>query len=708
VEKITKRRGNNYKFITLLIISAFVLTCAAVLTGGYTRTGYSLEVGRPSPSRFVANRDVVNTVATEKLKDDARKSVMDFYITDSAATETLLRQMDDFFAAAFDRRKLMSPIYTPGQDPSAQVPQGQNPQDSDFQTDEASGSVLSEYLSQSQIDELINLDTAAFNDLRGNLTVILEDILERGVRPDTVESNIADARERISLLEYPSAVRNLASEIISDFIKPNRIIDTDETERLKEEKADAVEPVICLSNQKIIDENEIITAEAYGLLEALGYVNRSFAENILPSVGAIILIVVLFVFSMMYINHFHQEILDKRKILFLIFTLYACLIVITWAMAGGNYFFVPVLLFTVLISMLISHRLSIFLNFAVTVITLLIFKGDIDYLVYYLIAGTAIGVLAAYTTERSKVVFVGLLSALVNVGVLIGYSMFFETSVMGADSVRRLVSGITFASGAGLLSVILATGSLPVWEAFFGIITPIKLLDLTNPNNEVLNRLTIEAPGTYHHSLIVANLAETAAYDIGADPAIARVGGYYHDIGKLKYPQYFSENIVGENPHDKMETHTSIEVIRSHVDFGLEMAETYKLPTVIKDIIVQHHGSTLMKYFYFKTKNDNPGLKVDERDFRYLNPIPNSKEAAAVMLADTAEAAVRSRMTPGTPIDEVEKLVRSLIKDKLDDGQLENSGFTIKDLDIAAKAFMRVFKGMYHERVPYPTDGKKP
>jgi putative nucleotidyltransferase with HDIG domain len=259
-----------------------------------------------------------------------------------------------------------------------------------------------------------------------------------------------------------------------------------------------------------------------------------------------------------------------------------------------------------------------------------------------------------------------------------------------------------FASLNGVLTVIICVGSLPFWEAFFGVVTPIKLLDLTNPTNLLLRRLTIEAPGTYHHSLIVANLAETAAYDIGANPNTARVGGYYHDIGKLKYPQYFIENVAGENPHDSMDPFNSAQVIISHVTYGLTLASEFKLPQFVRDIIQEHHGDTVIQFFYRKAVAENGGQPVNEEDFRYPYVKPQSRESACVMLADTVEAAVRSMIPRVKSVDEVESQITTLIRDKLYDGQLSDSKLSIRDVDTISESFFRVLKGMYHERIPYP------
>jgi putative nucleotidyltransferase with HDIG domain len=298
---------------------------------------------------------------------------------------------------------------------------------------------------------------------------------------------------------------------------------------------------------------------------------------------------------------------------------------------------------------------------------------------------------------------VGFLAAFINFIVSCAVSVIIEKNNAPVLWQSILATG-GYAALNGLLTVIICTGSLPSWEAIFGVVTPIKLLDLTNPSNVLLRRLTIEAPGTYHHSLIVANLAETAAFDIGASPSTARVGGYYHDIGKLKYPQYFAENLADENPHDSMDPFNSVQMIITHVAYGLTLAAEYHLPPFIRDFIQEHHGTTLIYYFYHKAKEEAEGTDqiIEEKDFRYPYTIPKTRESACVMLADTVEAAVRSVIPRVKSLDEVENQINQLIRGKLNDGQLADSGLSIKDVDIIAASFFRVLKGMYHERIPYP------
>jgi len=342
------------------------------------------------------------------------------------------------------------------------------------------------------------------------------------------------------------------------------------------------------------------------------------------------------------------------------------------------------------------------LNLGATIACYMIVGADIEFLLYYLVSGTAVALFAGKTTDRSRIFISALLISLVNVSLFTGVSLVsqnYHSSNLLFDS--------AFAGMAGMLSVIISFGSMPVWEAVFGLVTPIRLLDLTNPDSKLLRRLAIEAPGTYHHSVIVANLAETAAYDIGANTSVARTGGYYHDIGKLEYPQYFVENMLGKNPHDNMDPSDSANVIMSHVKFGRELATVYKLPKVVQDIIVQHHGTTLLKYFYHKASEDETITNLNEQDYRYPYEIPQTKEAAVIMLADTVEAAVRSMIPTGKTMDEVAAFTTKLVRDKLDDGQLRDSTLTIRDLDTVVNSFMRVFRGMYHERIPYPTEEKE-
>jgi putative nucleotidyltransferase with HDIG domain len=313
--------------------------------------------------------------------------------------------------------------------------------------------------------------------------------------------------------------------------------------------------------------------------------------------------------------------------------------------------------------------------------------------------------LSKYTTERSKFIWLGFLISVVMFALAIAITFIVERSIEIYD-LQAVVITAGIAALIGIVTVFICMGSLPLWESFFGVVTPVKLLDLTNPTNLLLRRLMIESPGTYHHSLIVANLAETAALDIGANAHVARAGGYYHDIGKLKNPHFFVENLDGaENPHDHLEPQNSTKIIMSHVSHGLKLATEHRLPQFVRDMIKEHHGTTLMQYFFTKSKEID--ADSTESDFRYPFIIPQTRESACVMLADSVEAAVRSTMPKLSSIDDVEKTIRKIVRGKLNDGQLAESDLSIKDVTIIEQSFFRVLKGMYHERIAYPAGDDK-
>ncbi len=255
--------------------------------------------------------------------------------------------------------------------------------------------------------------------------------------------------------------------------------------------------------------------------------------------------------------------------------------------------------------------------------------------------------------------------------------------------------------GNGLLSAVVAIGMLPYLESAFGVTTPITLLELSSPNHALLRELLRKAPGTYYHSMMVCNLAEAAAEAVKANPLLTRVGAYYHDIGKMKRPYFFSENqLSGENPHDKISPNLSALIIGAHVKDGLEYARKYRLPRVIRDIIQQHHGTSLISFFYQRAVEQNGADKVAIENFRYEGPLPQSKEAAIIMLADAVEAGVRSLSKPTG--NRVELLIRRIIKDKLSDGQMDQCDLTLKELDQIGNAFVHIMSGIYHTRVEYP------
>jgi len=252
---------------------------------------------------------------------------------------------------------------------------------------------------------------------------------------------------------------------------------------------------------------------------------------------------------------------------------------------------------------------------------------------------------------------------------------------------------------------VLVIGLMPFFEVVFGILSPVRLVELSNPNHPLLRKLLTETPGTYHHSVMVGNLAEAAAESIGANGLLCRVGSFYHDVGKTKRPSYFIENQNNiENPHDKIDPHLSKSIIIAHVRDGVDMLKEHKIPKPICDIAEQHHGTTLLKYFYRKAlQQQKEGEEpIAEEEYRYPGPKAQSKEAAIVGIADGVEAAVRSLRNP--TIEQIDSTVRKIIKDRLDDGQFDECDMTLKELDTIAKTLNKTLLGIFHSRIEYPSD----
>lgn len=240
---------------------------------------------------------------------------------------------------------------------------------------------------------------------------------------------------------------------------------------------------------------------------------------------------------------------------------------------------------------------------------------------------------------------------------------------------------------------------MPFFEAGFGILSTLKLIELSNPNHPLLKKILMEAPGTYHHSVMVANLAESACEAVGANGLLARVGCYYHDIGKTRRPQFFIENQMNiENPHNHLSPESSRDIIIAHAKDGAEMLKKHKLPKEIVDIAEQHHGTTLLKYFYYKAKEENEG--INEADFRYPGPKPQTKEAAIISIADSVEAAVRSMSRP--TLEQIKEVIQSIVQDRLQDDQLNECDITLKELEVIKKTFCETLNGIFHSRIEYP------
>lgn len=675
--------NKSTKLNILLVFIAIATTIFLLVASTFIQKSYSIEIGDVSPSNFKATRQVEDRVTTNRLRDEARDKAITVYRQDPTVEVSIENRLNKFFEELINYRTINEInlegdlIY-------------------DINIDNISSNVL-QILTIEEANYIVNMEVSNFNQFKSSIYNMFKSLLENGIREDEINSLQLNIYSDFPTLELHEDIARVAYALLSAYIQPNILVDEDATERRREELAEEVEPIIYLQNQNIVNEGEIITEEIYYVLQDLGFIDTGYTANFIPIIGYSILIIIIFGIALAYIYLYNKDLYQNKNYSLLLFILYMILVVSTRLFINLPHIVVPIIIFTMLVGILLDYNLALILNALATITTLFIFDGNLEYMLYFLMSGSIAALITKYALKRNTVIICSLVLSVLSSIIAISIALLIHKSIH-ADMIFIVI----YAFFMGLFSIIICVGTLPFWETVFGVITPSKLLDLTNPDNELLRRVSIEAPGTYHHSIIVANLSEGAAYDIKADAVVARVGAYFHDIGKLKYPQYFIENQVGENLHDELEAFESLKIIKSHIDYGLQLADEKKLPLIIRDIIEQHHGNTKVKYFYHKFKEQNPDTDISEDDFRYNGPTPKSKEAAIVMMADTVEAAVRSMVSKRKSTDDIENFIDILIKDKLDDGQFIDSNLTIKDLDTMKKSFMRVFNGMYHERISYP------
>jgi putative nucleotidyltransferase with HDIG domain len=367
-----------------------------------------------------------------------------------------------------------------------------------------------------------------------------------------------------------------------------------------------------------------------------------------------------------------------------------------WASLLG--YLIPIASASMLLAILLDTKLALLVTAILSGLVGVITGNELRFALVGLVSGMVGVYSVSKLSQRSDLAKAGLVYiSTANVVTIISVELVtrgFNSSTMALGIIVGIMNGI--------FAAVLTIGVLPYLESAFKITSSVKLLELANPGQPLLKQLLMEAPGTYHHSIIVGNLAESAADAVGGDALLVRVGAYYHDIGKLRRPYFFIENQrTYENPHDKLTPNLSTLIITSHTKDGIEMAREQNIPQPILDIIEQHHGTSLVSFFFHcALESEKSERTVNEADFRYEGLKPQTKEAALVMMADSVEAAVRSlhKPTPGR----IEGLVRRVIKDKLQDGQLDECNLTFKDLDIIAVAFVKLLSGIFHNRVEYP------
>lgn len=529
----------------------------------------------------------------------------------------------------------------------------------------------------------------------------LNNVLDNGVRVENIQSAKTEVEQSIKYSNLDSSIKEPLLKLSDFAVVENSFFDVEKTMDARKETASNVEPVVIRAGEIIIREGQTITNEIYEELNLVGLLNNE--RNIFPVIGLallIVLIIIVIAYEMNIIAKSNN--LDKGKIISILlisFIVVALMKTVSLYTSSLNqlFFAVPVATGALLIKQLLNERFAIVLAILYAFLGSVIFNGQIpgslnmEVGIYFFFSQMAGIIFLANVKDRLAILKSGIGMTVVNsIALLLFLFLSFE---------KYTISEILLHSGFGIisafLSVVLTLGLLPFFETGLGILSDIKLISLASPNQPLLRKILIESPGTYHHSVMVANLSETASDAIGANGLLARVGAYYHDVGKTIRPHYFIENQLAiKNPHDMIEPTQSAEIIISHPYDGAEMLKKYKLPKEIVSIAMQHHGTTLLKYFYYKEKEKNRNVR--EEDFRYPGPKPQTREAVIICICDSVEAAVRSLKEPTE--EKIEEIVSSIVNDRLMDGQLNECPLTLSELEKVQQTICVTLKGIFHSR----------
>ncbi len=553
---------------------------------------------------------------------------------------------------------------------------------------------------------LLNVSDTNLQKIFDKAKITLTSVLNRGITESEYENNDVD---KIILRSIPATTpRNQATVVtalLKEIITPNLVVDELATEISRKNAQNAVKPyeVVFHKGDKIVFEGEPVTKLKKDALREAGY--NVLEINYFGILGVFIIVAFSTFIFIQYEKNFERVFFEPHH---LTITGFLSLIIALIAVAMPTGFspnILPLPAFIIILSIFTNARIAFFAATLLLSVLMIGLHYSIEFVATFLLLNTfaMITISKLKFSRRFDLILTGLKISIA--GVLIVASIYFlEKFLIDIDN-AFILREIFLIFLNGILSGIIALGTLPILESTFGIITPYGLAELADHNQPLLKRLQFEAPGTYHHSLMVSNLAEAAAEAIGANPILARVGAFYHDIGKLKRPLFFVENqsYFGiENPHTKLNPRLSKMVITSHPKDGVELAKEYHLPAVISNFILQHHGEGLASYFYNQAIAEEGIENVKEEQFRYTGPKPNMKETAILMIADAVESAVRSLKNPTN--EEIEEIIGKIIKERLNDGQLTDAPITLKDLKIISATFNRILRGMQHQRIKYHQD----
>lgn len=660
-----------------LLVTAVSYAALIVALGWPYIFGHKIQPGEPAERDYIAQRRtrVVDVAKTRQLHEQTRNETPPVYKRDLAANEKSLKRLQgalDLVKGRFDK--------------PSNAPSVLKVLDEKLVSDVAAVLSAADYATWRQQTEaaarsFLKSVPLHAHDQKANWAQIFYEFL-----PDSMDAEL----------------RARTAQLIAQNLEPNMVLDAEATHARFKDNLAKTEPVTkeVATGTLLIQRGDLLSAEDVAMLNNMGITHTRDVGNLL---GISVSLLAAFCLFGLFLFTYEPQFFFAPSAIALMATV--CVVTSGIAAAVGRDYpeFVPIPATALVLSVIFGRRVAIILTLLVILFVKVSDLVDPSHLVGLAAAsGIALGI---NITKRKELMLTGVM-----IGVMQAIGFFFASMVYRPNGAAApLMLEIVRNLLGGLSSSIVGIGSLPFLEIIFGILTPFRVAELSEPDQPLLRQLEENAPGTYQHSLAVANLAEAGAKAIGADVNLVRAGAMYHDIGKMVTPRFFIENQLGDkNPHDEISPEESRAKVLAHVTNGIDLARKYGLPKAVKDFIPEHQGTTVMAYFYHKACLRDGHENVKEADYRYPGPKPQCKETAIVMLADVSEAVTHSMRDPTQ--EEVETAMSNVFKARWDDGQFDESGLSAEELEKVKQAFVRVWRTLHHDRLKYPstTTGKMP
>ena len=705
-----KTRLRNNIISLIYGIASFVFICIMVLLEVMPKT-YDVAVGEAAKETVYAIAEIEDSEKTAEARREAMDKVADVFAADDAATAEIKGFFENTVFAGF--KEVAEYGYSVRSEGAAEGYQVAY----DTQKVREYGEKLSflrknqeNKTSEEKVKKVMDSDPVDVDSLKQWFMPVLEGQLRSGITPVDIENVKAAliAETEASTATPDAGLKSVLAEVIAGGLLPNYKLDEAATEKAKTNAANKVETVYIKKGTAVVTKDEIVTQAQYDTLYKLGMLSEGgISYRLVFGAGMLVLILVSLVSFYMVLFE-RKTVAQPKKILLLSLLCIVNIVVSLIFKSAGWANMMNTAMCVVLVSVFFNENLAMVVNTALSVMLSLIISKESDLFgidsIALMISAYAGGMAAVFISKfvriasRAKMLLPGAAAGLV------GMATEFTVLMLAGKSTEYSSFAALYCLAGGVVASVLSTGSISIWESAFNLLTQSKLLELSSTGSDLLRRMSIEVPGTYQHSTAVAELAENAAKDIGANAMLARAGALYHDIGKLRMPECYTENQTADskNFHSTLSPRESADMIFSHITEGVQMAKANKLPTEIIDIIKQHHGTSAVMYFYNKAKETDPDIDIN--DFRYRGPNPQTKEAGIIMLADGIEASVRSMDEKSSETIRVQ--IEKMCKMRMEDGELDDCDLSLKDINAIKHSFALTLAAMYHTRIKYDDNGE--